>query len=418
MRKFVLGLGLFVIALALSALVGCATLLPRVSSGPVPAPQAAPVLGAFGADAPVETAAEWTVRRAPLLQSAFADHVFGPLPEQPPPRVLSRTTFKTGDGVRLERLQIAVTAGDDPIRFNLALATPPGAGPHPFIIAQVFCGVQAALEGRPKAAAPPRTTAFSACNAGWADPMVKTVFGRDINGPPLKLLLSRGYAAAIYYAGDVVADHANEAPPMAKALAGENGAAIAAWAWSYSRALDVLAADPRLDPKRIAVWGHSRNGKAALLAGATDPRIAAVIAHQSGRGGASLSRGGDGETIAAMMKAYPFWFPAFYTHFESQAPKELDQHHLLAMIAPRPFFLGDAWRDAHADPRGAFAAAQAASPAWRLFGKTGLDQEDMCSFNPRADIAYFIRPGLHGVHRKDWNAFLAFLDAHFAPTAP
>ena len=90
---------------------------------------------------------------------------------------------------------------------------------------------------------------------------------------------------AIFYPGDVVAGR--PLPAAAPALEAIGGApragALAVWATLFSRAYDVLAADTRFDARRIAIWGHSRHGKAALLAGAFDHRFAAVISHQSGR---------------------------------------------------------------------------------------------------------------------------------------
>jgi dienelactone hydrolase len=90
--------------------------------------------------------------------------------------------------------------------------------------------------------------------------------------------------------------------------AAERGGAVAAWAWGYSRVLEALEQEPGVDPARTAVWGHSRNGKAALLAAAFDPRIDLVIAHQSGRGGAALSRSARGESVAEITAAFPHWF--------------------------------------------------------------------------------------------------------------
>ena len=90
----------------------------------------------------------------------------------------------------------------------------------------------------------------------------------------------------------------------------------------------------------------------------------------------------------------------------------VDQHMLLALIAPRPALLGNARRDVWSDPNGAFRAAQGADPVYELLGSGGLSQQRLDQWRPEADIAFWLRPGTHGVVKEDWPAFLDFLDAH------
>ena len=87
----------------------------------------------------------------------------------------------------------------------------------------------------------------------------------------------------------------------------------------------------------------------------------------------------------------------------------------LHKMAPRPLMIGGAWRDAWSDPTGSFRAARAANPVYALYGSEGMTQTSLGDFQPDADIAQFMRRGLHGVRPGDWRAFLAFLDAHFEP---
>jgi dienelactone hydrolase len=414
----------FAAALALTVgVIGCVNvMLPAVDmkfAGPAAAPA---VLQPFESDPIVASAADWE-RRKPLLRAAFERDVYGRMPAPTPAAVEKREPVATtaiGAGAVAEQWTVRV-AGDK--RFNMVLVTPKAPGPHPVIIMQNFCGNRAAFRDRPASVALPLTPVMGECNNKTVAPLLEGVFGRYINGPPFEDIVARGYAVALFYAGDVVADVKKDAPAALAAFAAdapeaERPGAIAIWAWLYSRALDVLAQDPRIDAGRAVVWGHSRNGKSALLAAAFDPRIAAVIAHQSGKGGATLTRSYAGESVAQITNGYPHWFSKAYAGWagkEEQIP--VDQHQLLALIAPRPVFIGAARRDKWSDPEGAFRAAQGADPVYELLGVRGLDQADMRTRKLDADIAYVFRGGRHGVTSADWADFLTFMDAHFKRSA-
>lgn len=401
-------------------LVGCVSvMLPAVDTKSVGESATPPALGAFKGQPPVTTPAAWSAR-APLIREALQVNVYGRMPPSIMPVVEARTMISSTlnkDGAAIE--QWTVSLGDYG-RFNMIVITKAGdTRPRPLIIMQNFCGNRPAFPDRPESVALPLTPVMAECNSAFAGPLIEAILGRHINKPPVKDILKRGYALAFFYAGDVVADEKDEAPAQLARFAGdapegERPGAIAVWAWMYSRAIDVLAADPRIDASRIAVWGHSRNGKSALLAAAFDPRIAAVIAHQSGKGGATLTRSTGGETVAQVTTSYPHWFAKNYaTYAGREADIPVDQHQLLALIAPRPVLLGNGTRDKWSDPPGAFRAAEGADAVYELLGAQGLDQPSMTKPNFNARIAYFIRGGMHGVTSEDWRNFLSFLDAHF-----
>ena len=422
MRRWLAGLGL---ALLLAGgiwlrltYVHYFPLVPDEIDGP---PASPPVLAAFGDDPPVLTLADWQGRRAPLLRAAFAENVYGPMPPPLPGRVETRKTFEDrqlADGARLQQLTVGFGAAGERGRVNVLLATPPPGTPvRALIVMQNFCGNDAAVNRRfPEAVSLSPPPGF--CK-GPVSVFGKIILGRYINAPPLRRVTDAGYAVAMVYAADLVPDDAATSPAALRRLYGPGaptGGALAAWAWLYSEVGEVLTREPGLAGTPVVAWGHSRNGKAALLAGAVYPGVAGVIAHQSGRGGAALTRGTVGETVAQITGEYPFWFTAKYATFAGrEIAIPVDQHQLLALAAPKPVLLGSGDRDRWGDPSGSFRAMQGAWPVYRLHGVPPLAQTKLAEPDLTRPLASFMRPGTHGVTTADWTTFLTFLDLHFPP---
>ncbi|MEL7454034.1 MAG: alpha/beta hydrolase, partial [Pseudomonadota bacterium] len=361
---------------------------------------------------------------APDLRSALETHIFGPVPTGLPARLISSRVvdprYKGGRG-QLEEYLIEIGEGAEALRFHLAVAFPTTVeGPVPLVIGQTFSQNDSVMENWTL------TSPFTGLpgdgepdSGGAMMGVVKFIFGSYIAKAPTEDYLERGFAFANFYAAELVPDRAGPAravlsrfPQMADGR--RPTGAVAAWAAGYFAAMDILDADPRIDPSQTAVIGHSRHGKSALLAGAFDPRIEAVISHQSGTGGASLSRDKPGETVKQIVRGYPHWFdPGYAAYGDDLDALPVDQHMLIALIAPRRVLLGNGRRDVWSDPNGAYRAAEAASLAWQTLGAPGLVQNGMTDFNPGAGVSYFVRPGGHGIVREDIDAFLAFLDAGF-----
>jgi hypothetical protein len=238
---------------------------------------------------------------------------------------------------------------------------------------------------------------------------------------PVKSLIERGYATASFHTSDVDPDKkdgyqdgvraffANGQPPTDKAWR-----SLSAWGWAASKVLDHLETLDAIDSKHVAVVGHSRGGKTSLWAACEDPRFAIAYSNNSGCGGAALSRRAYGETVGRITTSFPHWFCVPFSKYAGRENELLiDQHEVIALIAPRGVYVASADEDLWADPKGEYASLVAAAPVFKLLRKTSITNPEMPPLNqPRVvgQTGYHIRTGGHGLGQQDWDWFLDFAD--------
>ena len=360
----------------------------------------------------------WRNARRPELKALFEHYMYGTMPPAPA-KIASTVEHEDkhyfGGKATLKEVTIRWGPSDSPA-IHLLLVTPNNRRkPAAAFLGLNFCGNHT-LVTDPKVVLPsvwmpkscPGCTNNHATDAGR---------GAQVDVWALEQSIDRGYAVASFYHGDIEPDQP-DAPEgirrwCAKTNAPYDWGTLAAWAWGLSRAVDYLVTDKAVDAKRIAVVGHSRNGKAALLAGAFDERIALAIPLQAGCGGTSPSRGKIGESVKQINDHFPHWFNAEFKKFNEQ-PERLpfDQHCLIALMAPRPVLLANAVEDTWANPQGQFEMLQAAEPVYRLLKAGGLDAKQMPETGKlvSSKLGYYIRPGKHSMTRDDWKVFLDYAD--------
>ena len=366
----------------------------------------------------VETASAWHEERREELLKLFRHYVYGYAPEPPGIDATVERTAKVLDGratLTEATIQFQGLPSDAP-SIDLALFTPADDDEVP-----VFLGLT--REGNHSTVADDAVTVTeSGCE-----------FGSDERGARASFwcvdeLISRGYGFATFHQADIDPDRDDFSdgihPYYKGELPGPTGTewgTLAAWAWGLQRAVDFLVTADQIDREKVAVIGHSRRGKAALLAGATDERIALVVPHQSGTGGVALSRDNGQETVADINRVFPHWFNDVFPAFSGREGRlPVDQHLLVALVAPRPLLDTEGARDYWINPGQALDSLRAAAPIYELLGAEGMvgsgllhEGQEITPENAGSLLQYR-RETEHVLDRGYWRSILDFADCHFA----
>ena len=363
---------------------------------------------------PVYDKVGWDMRREEVL-SIFEEHVYGITPREPFEIAFEQMDFDgnalNGSATKKE-VKITVSRNDKDLDINLVIYLPNSAigWPVPAFVGMNYRGNDS-LETRPER---------------W----------------PLQTIIDAGYGVASFHVDDLApnldgwlsaeasfCDDGNSFPLIhrlfykeCQTCPGENEwMAIGGWAWGLSRAMDYFESDAGIDHTKVATFGFSRLGKAALWAGAQDERFAIVISAASGAAGAALSRRRKGETIALLNAQWDHWFPDSFDEYNSNEDAlPIDQHQLISLMAPRPVYVSSGEDDFMADPEGEFYGALYASPVYEFLGLEGLPApaDEMPAVNNpvMGTIGYHVRADhsgeLHDLNEYDWKQYIRFADMH------
>jgi hypothetical protein len=366
---------------------------------------------------------QWEKFRRPELLEFFTSQVYGEIPGElkiTKWEVVEQSDNALNGKASRKQIDIVFNKNDKTLFFTVLLYIPTNVEKAPLFLGYNFNGNHTVADDvniRVSDAWARNNQSLGITN----NRMSEKSRGASSDSWQLEKLIDAGYGLATIYYGEVDPDKDDFSDGIhpffyvddQQQPAENEWGSLAAWAWGLSRAMDYLQQDQDVDASKVVVFGHSRLGKAALWAGVTDERFAAVISNNSGCGGAALSKRQYGETVGRINQSFPHWFADNFQHYsQNEQSLPVDQHELLALLAPRPVYVASAKEDQWADPRGEFLSAYYASPVYSLYKKEGIPSNEMPMVNRsiQTAVAYHIRTGGHGVTAYDWDQYIRWAD--------
>ena len=369
----------------------------------------------------IRKAAQWEKIRRPEILQLFQQEVYGKVPgELAKPEVLmyeDGVPAFDGDAIR-KQFDLIFEGNGRELSIGVLMYLPKSAQAVPLIVGYNFMGNHAVADD--PAIRISESWVYDNPSLGIVhNRLTEQSRGFDSDSWPIRKILDAGFGLATVYYGDVDPDRDDFSDGIQPLFyekeqdepARDEWGAMGAWAWGLSRVMDYLETDSQVNCKEVVVFGHSRLGKAALWTVADDQRFAACISNDSGCMGAALSRRRVGETIAIVNRNFPQWFCGNfkkYSGLEELLP--VDQHMLLALIAPRPLYVASASEDLWSDPKGEFLSAKLASEVYQLYAVPGIPVDEMPEpEHPAGDVlSYHLRSGKHAVEVYDWDQYLTW----------
>lgn len=370
----------------------------------------------------VKTTEQWMKIQRPYLYHLFEENVYGRYPAQKPAaryqlREESRNALG-GTAVR-KQIRIFLKPTDTSVHIDVLMYLPADAkGPVPVFLGLNFNG-NATIQSDPQI-----ILSNNPAYSKFEKPNDDASRGTSSSRWPVKTILENGFGVVTACYSDMELDKKDGWETGMRTtlqnklkIKPQEWGAIGVWAWGLSRIMDYLETDKDIDAKKVAVIGLSRLGKTALWAGASDTRFSIVISNESGEGGAALARRWFGETVGLMNKNFPHWFVNSYKKYNNNVfDLPVDQHELLALVAPRPLYVASAADDLWSDPKGEFLSAWHAGEVYSLFGKKGLETDEMPQVeHPIGNtIHYHIRSGKHDITLYDWEQYINFVKTQWS----
>lgn len=315
----------------------------------------------------VKTLEDWRKRREEII-AMLQYYEYGHMPPAPEVCVVKTRSRSVFDDKAERRQVVLAFGGKKQVKVDVGLFIPKGKGAFPVILA------------------------------------VKPVLLKECEDIA-RLAVKRGYILAGFDHHNFDQDNADRSDGMHPLYPDYDWATLAVWAWGSLRVLDYLCTLPEVDKNHLAITGHSRCGKTALLAAALDERIALAAPHASGCGGSSCFRimGKGSETLKDITSPdrFHYWFQRRFAQFANKEERlPFDQHFLKALVAPRALLSQDAVDDLWSNPLGTQQTSQAVQPVFDFLDASGKN-------------AVYWRYGGHVMTLGDWEGLIEFADHVF-----
>lgn len=361
----------------------------------------------------------WERKRRPELLEFFTTNVYGKIPGElkiSEVEIMEQSDHALDGKARRKQVELLFEKNGRNLHFNILIYLPQTDKKVPLFVGYNFYGNHTIINDVNVLI----SEAWSRNNPSLGivhNQLTEQSRGVRVNRWAVEKIIDAGMGVATIYYGEVDPDkddfsdgvHPFFYTDRQQRPAANEWGSISAWAWGLSRVMDYFETDNAVDESKVIVFGHSRLGKTSLWAGAKDERFAAVISNNSGCGGAALSKRQFGETVGRINSIFPHWFcKNFRNYSRNEETLPVDQHELLALIAPRPVYVASAEDDQWADPRGEFLSAFYATPVYELYEKKGIPSKEMPAVNEpiQNTVAYHIRNGGHDVTDFDWEQYI------------